>query len=84
MSSSGGLMAGKTGIEAVDYNEPYFSKEGTFRIGLSATGFLVTRIGEEWALMYCAWGQEPESLGKFDTRKEAEAFGILTYKLKGG
>lgn len=65
-------------------NEPYFSKEGTFQIGLSATGFLVTRIGEEWALMYCAWGQEPESLGKFDTRKEAEEFGILTFKLQGG
>ena len=34
--------------------------------------------------MYTAWGQEPECLETFDTRGEAEAFGILTFNLKGG
>ena len=67
-----------------EYTKPYFSKEGTLRIGLSATGFMVAREGESWSLMYTAWGQEPECLETFDTRGEAEAFSILTFNLKGG
>lgn len=84
MSSSRGRMVGKTGLEVVEYSEPYFSKEGTLRIGLSATGYMVARDGESWYLMYTTWGQEPECLEKFSTREEAEAFGILTFKLRGG
>ena len=53
-------------------------------IGLSRTKYRVVYIGEEWELVFDAWGQEPECLETFDTREEAEAFGILTFNLKGG
>ena len=67
------------------YVHPYYSREGTLRIGLSATGFMVVKVGDDkWWVTYSAMFQEPECLGEFSTEEEAKQFGITTFNLKGG